>query len=139
MNLHHVRLALSVAVLFTASLHAIEPSATIDIWPGNAPGESTRSTGEALPRRPTENPPATRITKITSPQLEVYLAPKGKATGAAVLICPGGGYGYVVRDKEGSEAAEWLNDIGVTAFVLRYRTKDGTEPVWKRPLEDAQR
>jgi acetyl esterase/lipase len=116
-----------------------EPSQLIRVWPDFAPGETTKSPGEALPRRLNENPPATRITKITAPQLEVYAASKETASGAAVLICPGGAYNYVVRDNEGSEAAEWLNSHGVTAFVLRYRTKDGTEPIWKRPLQDAQR
>jgi acetyl esterase/lipase len=122
-----------------AGVDGAEPVRLLDVWPNLAPGESTKSNGEALPRRAQEIPPSTRITKITSPQLEVFPAPKDKACGAAVLICPGGAYNYVVRDKEGSEIADWLNQLGVTAFVLRYRTKDGTEPMWKRPLQDAQR
>ncbi len=59
-----------------------------------------------------------------------------------MLILPGGGFSYVVPNLEGSEAAEWLNSIGVSAFVLRYRTKEAAEanePLWKRPLEDTQR
>ena len=57
-----------------------------------------------------------------------------------MLIVPGGGYNYVVVDKEGSEAAEWLNKLGVTAFVLRYRTKQSaTDTGWQRALQDAQR
>jgi acetyl esterase/lipase len=125
---------------FSASqLNGVEPTELIDVWPAFAPGETTKSHGEPLPRRPQENPPATRISKITAPQMEVYPASADSACGTAVLICPGGAYNYVVRDKEGSEIAEWLNGIGVTAFVLRYRTKDGTDPMWKRPLQDAQR
>jgi acetyl esterase/lipase len=53
---------------------------------------------------------------------------------------PGGGFNYVVRDKEGSEAAEWLNTVGMTGCVLRYRTKDGSDrPLWQRPVQDGQR
>ncbi|MCA9156243.1 MAG: alpha/beta hydrolase, partial [Planctomycetales bacterium] len=112
----------------------------IDVWPAKAPGETTAATGETLPRRPNENPPATRVTKITRPQLEVWQPPADKRNGAAVVILPGGGYNYVVVDKEGSEAAQWLNDQGITAFVLRYRTKDASDaPLWQRPWQDGQR
>jgi acetyl esterase/lipase len=124
----------------TASLAAEETPRTIDVWKGLPPGETKLATGETLPRRANENPPATRIAKITQPQLEVYEAAADKRTERAVIILPGGGYNYVVTDKEGSEAAKWLNGLGVTAFVLRYRTKDeSNQPLWKRPVEDTQR
>ncbi len=56
------------------------------------------------------------------------------------MILPGGGFGKVVPDKEGTEAAEWLNRHGIAAFVLSYRTKaDANDPGWKRALQDAQR
>jgi acetyl esterase/lipase len=56
------------------------------------------------------------------------------------VILPGGGFGKVVPDMEGTEAAEWLNQHGVSAFVVSYRTKQGRgDPGWKRPLQDAQR
>lgn len=118
-----------------------EPT-VIDLWPGEAPGETSSSPGEALPRRATENPPATRIQGITRPQLHRYDPPEGQRTGAAVLIFPGGGYNYVVVDKEGSEAAAWLNRLGITALVVHYRTKrrdGGPGEDWIRPLEDGQR
>jgi acetyl esterase/lipase len=119
---------------------AREPDRLVDLWPGPAPGETTRHTGDTLPARPDENPPATRITNITQPQLEIYDPETPQHTGAAVLILPGGGYNYIVRDKEGSEAAEWLNRLGITGCVLRYRTKDGSDrPPWQRPLQDGQR
>ena len=60
--------------------------------------------------------------------------------GSAVVILPGGGFGKVVPDKEGTEAAEWLNRHGVSAFVLSYRTTSGKSPPgWVKPLQDAQR
>jgi len=118
---------------------AREPDRVIDLWSGPAPGETTRHSGDTLPRRPDENPPSTRITHITQPQIEMY-EPASPHGGVGVLILPGGAYNYVVRDKEGSEAAEWLNRLGVAGCVLRYRTKDGTDtPLWQRPLQDGQR
>jgi acetyl esterase/lipase len=117
---------------------AREPDRVVDLWPGPAPGELTRHPGDILPRRPDEDPPATRITNITQPQLEFY--EPAHHNGVAVLILPGGGYNYVVQDKEGSEAAEWLNQLGITGCVLRYRTKDGSDrPQWQRPVQDGQR
>lgn len=125
-----------------ASLQAQESSQNlISLWPQAAPGETTQNPGEALPRRPDENPPATRIGKITQPQLEVYV-PESPSRNVAVLICPGGGYSYVVRDKEGEEPARWLNQQGITAFVLRYRTKERTDSVeqhYPKALQDSQR
>lgn len=137
-------LALGGSAWGVRSTAAAEPLRTIDLWSTNAPGETTRDMGTAMPRRPNENPPSTRITGITCPQLELYAPAEKLRNGAAVVILPGGGYNYVVRDKEGSEAAEWLNSFGVTAFVLRYRTRlpkgqEETDPVWKRPLQDGQR
>jgi len=119
---------------------AREPDCVLDLWNGPAPGETSRYEGDILPRRRDENPPATRIANITRPQLEVYEPNPDQRTKAAVLILPGGGFNYIVRDKEGSEAAEWLNGLGITGCVLRYRTKDGTDrPLWQRPLQDGHR
>ena len=64
-----------------------------------------------------------------------YPAPADKANGAAVLICPGGGYSGVAQIKEGTEFAKWFNDLGITAFVLYYRMPNGHYNI---PLTDAQ-
>src|SRR5215471_14449066 len=73
------------------------------------------------------------------PELTVFKA--AKPNGAAVVVCPGGGYGFLADDHEGKQVAEFLNGIGVTAFVLKYRivTKDRPGPLHPAPLEDAQR
>ncbi|MEY3458090.1 MAG: Acetylxylan esterase precursor, partial [Planctomycetota bacterium] len=77
---------------------------------------------------------------ITQPQLSVHLAPAGSVPCRAVLILPGGAFRRVVVDKEGSEIASWLNGLGISAFVLRYRTtEEGDDRPWLRPLQDAQR
>ena len=74
------------------------------------------------------------------PTLTPYLLPKGKANGAAVVICPGGGYGWLAMDHEGKQAAEFLNTLGVQAFVLKYRItgKNRPGPLLTAPLLDAQ-
>jgi acetyl esterase/lipase len=71
-----------------------------------------------------------------TPSLTHYPAPPDKATGAAVVVCPGGGYGGLAVDHEGREPAEWLNNLGVSALVLKYRVSPYRHPV---PLQDAQR
>lgn len=135
MMLH--RLIATLFVLSTGiSAFAIDP---IDVWPDLAPGESKRHTGTAQPPRPNEQPPVTRVVDISRPTFTVHLAEKPNGTAAVVL--PGGGFAKVVPDKEGTEAAQWLNRHGVTAFVLSYRTSErGDEhPPWLEPLQDIQR
>jgi acetyl esterase/lipase len=70
------------------------------------------------------------------PTLSIYLPPADKATGAAVVVCPGGGYSGLALDHEGKQPAEWLNGLGGAAFVLKYRVAPYKHPV---PLQDAQR
>jgi acetyl esterase/lipase len=71
------------------------------------------------------------------PTLAPYVVPQGQGTGTAVIVCPGGGYAHLSMDREGDQVARWLNSIGVTAFVLKYRLG----PKYHHPVElgDAQR
>lgn len=110
------------------------------IWPELAPGETSRETGTKQPNRPNEKPPVTRVIKVRRPTIEVFLP--NNPNGTAILVLPGGGFMKVVPDKEGSEAAPFLNRLGIAVFVLSYRTNETTpqtEPAWRRPLQDAQR
>jgi acetyl esterase/lipase len=83
----------------------------------------------------------TMISKISRPTLTVYLPPKEKANGAAVIVIPGGGYQKVAAVHEGSDVAKRFNDMGVTAFVLKYRLPSDETMVNKEigPIQDAQR
>jgi len=127
--------ALMVVVGSAPLVHAAE---VYDVWPALAPGETERSPGEVLPYRATEKPRVTRVVKISRPTYTVHLAEK--PNGSAVVILPGGGFGKVVPDKEGTEAAVWLNAQGISAFVLSYRTTENRQtPGWIKPLQDAQR
>ncbi len=76
-----------------------------------------------------------RVRNVSEPTIAVYLAPKEKATGSAIIICPGGGYGALAIEKEGDCVARWLNELGPTAFVLKYRLSQYAQPA---PLADAQ-
>lgn len=81
------------------------------------------------------------ITLVSHPTLSVFLPPKEKATGTAIIVCPGGSYSHLAMGHEGIEVARWLNGIGVAAFVLKYRLPSDETMVDKRigPLQDAQR
>ncbi len=81
-----------------------------------------------------------RLGNVSNPTIAVYPAPSGKATGAAVLVCPGGGYGILALDLEGTEVCERLNQMGVTAVLLKYRVpKRPNQEKHAAPLQDAQR
>lgn len=82
-----------------------------------------------------------RIEAVQKPTLTVYLPPKEKANGTAVIICPGGGYYILAFDKEGVNVAKQFNEWGVTAFVLKYRIPNDKWMLQKEigPLQDAQR
>ena len=88
------------------------------LWPGGAPG-------------------ALGTEDRDKPSLTIRLADPAKANGAAVIVCPGGGYGNLAIDHEGKQIADWLNGLGVSAFILKYRLG----PVYHHPapLQDAQR
>jgi acetyl esterase/lipase len=113
---------------------------TLKLWPGGAPGD----TGVTGPER--EVPPkegerkVIRLTDISEPAITLYRVPRTKANGTGVLIAPGGGYRILAWDLEGTEIAEWLNSIGVTAVILKYRVprRDEDNP-HQAPLQDAQR
>src|SRR3712207_5885393 len=81
-----------------------------------------------------------RISLVRNPTLTAYLPPKDKATGAAVVVCPGGGYSIIAAGHEGVDVARRLNEKGIAAFVVKYRlpsSKTSTNPEIA-PLQDAQ-
>jgi dienelactone hydrolase len=129
------RLAVLAITLLASACSAQEPPRRIPLWSGGAPGfESRRDEPEQAKDWWAKN--------IHNPSVTAYLPPKSKATGAAVVICPGGGHSQLVVGPEGDEPARLLRDHGVAAFVLRYRL--GREPgspytIEKHAREDALR
>ena len=116
---------------------AADETPVLDVWPGKVPGEIRKE----QPEKSETNGGITRISNVFKPTLTIYHAPKDKDTGAAVIICPGGGYSILAWDLEGVEVAQWLNSAGVTGIILKYRVhadrKDDVHGVM--PLMDAQR
>lgn len=97
--------------------------------------------GTVVPLWPGKAPLAVGDSDFDKPSMSVHLAPKDQATGAAVVICPGGGYAFLAADHEGKQVADFFNKQGVHAFVLKYRIvgKDRPGPLGQAPLLDAQR
>lgn len=136
--------ALLVVLSVARSGLAADPVKMLSLWPGTAPGE-TGSVGEEKDMtKPTDNliagKPVIRLGNVSSPTISVYKPAPDKDTGAAVLVCPGGGYHILALDLEGTEVCEWLNSIGVTGVLLKYRVpkREGRERHGP-PLQDAQR
>ncbi len=97
---------------------AVPPNNVIMLWPEGAPG----SEGWTQVEEETIFPPDIKVVRnVTQPSLTVYSTDPAKASGTAVIICPGGAWHFLSIDKEGTDAALWLAGHGVTAFVLRYR------------------
>lgn len=104
----------------------------IHIWPGNVPGET--SPKQAALTTADSSHGVTRLTDITDPVIQVF-KPTGKGNGAAVVVCPGGGYQILAINLEGYEIAKWLTQQGFTAFVLQYRVPNKQTGA----LQDVQR
>ncbi len=111
-----------LAIPLLLSFAAVDAPApqTLPLWEGKAPHAVGNSTAD-------------------KPSLAVFRA--AKPNGTAVVVCPGGGYGFLADDHEGKQVAEFLNGLGITAFVLKYRIvqKDRPGPLHPAPLADAQR
>lgn len=107
----------------------------VSLWPNGAPGFENR-------KNEPEQAKDYWVKNINNPSITIYLPPKDKANGAAVVICPGGGHRELVFNAEGVQPAQFLNSIGVAAFVLKYRlAREENSPysLDKHPREDAYR
>ncbi|WP_221394250.1 alpha/beta hydrolase [Dyadobacter sp. NIV53] len=105
--------------LSAISFQSMSQTETINLWPeGKVPNFKSSTIHE---KSETDASGILRISGVTVPTMTAYIAPKEKATGAAIMICPGGGYGILAASHEGSDFAKWFNDHGISAFVLKYR------------------
>ena len=140
---------LFVSLVFAWVAHSAEPL-VVELWPGKVPDESGNIGPERirmspkLDRKQVEVTEQTRlITDVSKPTITIYQPAAEKNTGTAMLICPGGGYWDLYWQLEGEEVAAWLNSIGVTGIILKYRVprrpgEPKSEPA-RGPLQDAQR
>lgn len=94
---------------------------TVNLWPGPAPGSEDWTQKEQT----LENTPiGTVVINVVTPTLTAFLPDRAKASGTAVIIAPGGGFVALALDLEGTSVARWLQDKGIAAFVLKYRTME---------------
>lgn len=138
-----VAVALSAGAIRSDALSAGEPE-VVDLWPDGPPGE----TGDVGEERDTTKPEdglvdgrrVIRLGAVSRPTVTIYRPAADVDTGAAVLVAPGGGYHILALDLEGTEVCEWLNSLGVTAALLKYRVpRRPDREKHAAPLEDAQR
>jgi acetyl esterase/lipase len=143
-------LVLSLDLLLLAPLASAADPQVVSLWPGKPPGD-VGITGEEKfielkvggKSYEVAGKPTKWLTNVTKPSITVYRPAKDADTGVAMLICPGGGYHNLGWDVEGEEVAAWLNSIGVTGIILKYRCPrragdvKGEPPLG--PLKDAQR
>jgi len=108
------------------------------LWPEKIPGAI--SNDDYAEKATSSEGFETMFSKVTDPALYVYLPPADKATGTAVLICPGGGYSVLAFDHEGHQIARWLNENGIAGIILKYRLPSDLIMKDKSigPLQDAQ-
>jgi acetyl esterase/lipase len=111
--------ALVLLLPLAAALAQSPPQRKVELlWPGGAPG-------------------AVGTEDADKPSLTLYPAPEASATQTAVIVCPGGGYGFLANDHEGDQIARWLNSLGISAFMLQYRIAPRYH--YPAPILDAQR
>jgi endo-1,4-beta-xylanase len=136
----HPKLIFS-SLLLCGLAFAAERGDEIRLWQKGAPGSENETAPEVFEK--TDNPKLPKhFTVVHYPSIYVFLPPKDKANGTAVVIAPGGGHSQLVIDKEGYDIADWLNKQGVAGFVLKYRlarAKDSHYTVPEHALADAAR
>ena len=120
MTMTGFRRALIVAAILARAADATaQAPQEIRLWPGKAPGSENWS----VPETTTTSPSGDRtISNVSDPSVTVYLPPADTATGAAVVVAPGGALRVLGWDNEGVKVAQWLNSKGIAALVLKYRT-----------------
>jgi acetyl esterase/lipase len=133
-----------VCLSLTRSAAPADEPIVVDVWPGKAPDDYGEIGPEKFrPPWDEESKTAKWVTAVTKPTITVHRPVKEQDTGVAMLIFPGGGYWNLAWDKEGEEVAAWLNSIGVTGIILKYRVpRRPGQPVRlppPGPLQDSQR
>ena len=114
---------------------------SIKLWPAIAPGEVEGAIGPEEFRQPKpDSKDVLRIANVSTPMLTLYRADPAKSSGSAVVVCPGGGYNILAYEHEGTQVCEWLNELGISAVLLKYRVpRRKSRLPYEAPLQDIQR
>ena len=140
-----LRLSLLLIVSTIGWAQAAEKPLTLDLWPEIPPGDEGLKMEPEYDRfkegdKLIAGRKIIKLANVSKPQIAIYRPDSEQDTGAAVIVCPGGGYNILAYDLEGTEVAEWLNRIGVTGIVLKYRVPARSqEKRWGAAVQDAQR
>jgi acetyl esterase/lipase len=128
---------LACLLMLNALPHLVSAQATIPLYAGTIPNSIATELQEKTTKTETGG---IRVSQVVQPTLQVFRPAKDKANGTAVVVCPGGGYAMLAMDHEGTDVARRLTELGITAFVLKYRLpNDQTQPdKATAPLQDAQ-
>jgi endo-1,4-beta-xylanase len=136
------RLSLKILLVLCAVANqagAQEPT-VVPLWPNGAPGfEARKDVPENVKKK---GPLEQSVTNVNNPSLTVYLPAKDKASGAGIVICPGGGHSVLAIEHEGHNVGQWLADHGIAGFVLKYRLareKGSPYTIEEHAYQDAQR
>jgi acetyl esterase/lipase len=140
-------LVLTVSLLgMNCGLAVAGESLVIDLWPGHPPGEVRSPAPEVdtstAESRMVAGKPVIRIGNVSVPQITVFKPDPEIATGTSVIVAPGGGYNILAYDLEGAEVVAWLNSLGITGILLKYRVPGSAykdQAKWKAGVQDAQR
>ena len=130
---------ITLLIFFIAlTINSNAQTLTLKLWPDGIPG--SKSDPSYIENITTTDGRVTRCLQVVTPDLTVFLPSPEKANGAAVLICPGGGYGVLAFDHEGNAIANWLNDNGIAGIILKYRLPSDKIMTDKSigPLQDVQ-
>ncbi len=116
-------------------------STLVQVWPNGRGPDETLEAGDETVTQKSRGGTAWNITRVTTPTLTVVRAPQDEATGMAIIVCPGGGYGGLAADHEGTRVCKWLNGLGITTVLLKYRVprRGGEYPKHHHALQDLQR
>ena len=132
-----IRKTTLLTTLIAMTIAATSQEITLPLWPaGRLPNYQKTNETEKW-----DSTDIVRVSKVQNPEIAVFIPSKKSATGQAVVICPGGGYGILAYNWEGTDVAKWFNSKGITAVVLKYRLPNSKSNIVpdKSPLMDAQR
>ncbi len=126
-----------ILLLFTLSWTTCAAQQEVFLYPGKIPNSKNAANEET---KRADSIVDTVVSSVSRPTLTIYAPSVAKRNGTAVIVCPGGGYGVLLTEREGGKVAKAFNELGVTAFVLKYRLPSDRTMIEKSigPLQDAQ-